>query len=130
MKAICCWWRESPKWWGFLSLFFLFLFFRFLFFLFFGFFCLFLFRIIFIRICYGINRNLLCLDKQRSGLVTCSKWWAMRYSRKNPNRWQRGEFPGCSWKTRGISTGLGFWPLEFPPTRAGFPLSKGSLRIF
>ena len=58
------------------------------------FFCLFLFRIIFIRICYGINRNLLCLDKQRSGLVTCSKWWAMRYSRKIQTDDREGNFQG------------------------------------
>ena len=23
------------------------------------------------------------------GLVTCSRWWAMGYFRKNPNKWQR-----------------------------------------
>ena len=137
-----------PKEWTFLSLFFLFLVFLFLFF-FSHFFCLGLFLLGFGICC--INWNLYFLDEESSGLVTWSRWWTMGYSRKKSKQSDRegwghrfssdikektcgnsrsqlkSEIPWCSWKNRGTSTGLGFWPLEFPPAKDRFSTQSGKL---
>ena len=60
--------------------------------------------------------------------------WGHRFSRDikektcGSSRGQlRSEISRCSWKTRGISTGLGFWPLEFPPAKDRFSTQSGKL---
>ena len=39
---------------------------------------------------------------------------------------KRSGISGCSWKNRGISLGLDFWPSEFAATTTGFSLGQRS----